>query len=168
MCRRWLPLAVSLAAGCGLPRRTAGPRGPLLRVGNSWLWTQLPDCKSSTIVPPHCAGDFVGAGCYLAPLRKCCTTYKEWRRMRAIWRRAGFWWIQFPGGSRAVLRSNLCQQLGNRATTTIPHLHCSHDGEEAATPLVNLISCAMSMIFNLYLSSVFPSVYEISYIHSQF
>lgn len=47
----WLPRVLSLMAGCGLLWRTAEPQGHCCVLGNSWQWTQLLDCKSSTIVP---------------------------------------------------------------------------------------------------------------------
>lgn len=71
----WLPSALSLAAGCG-PLRS---RGAAVRVGNSWQWTQLPDCKSSTIVPPIALVLF-SALVLPHPPRKCCTTNKEGKK----------------------------------------------------------------------------------------
>lgn len=95
----WLPLALSLAAGGGLPRRTAGPRGRGCVQGNSWQWTQLPDCKSSTIVPPIVLM-FLEELVLSSPPAKGMLNHKQRKEKDAcelvmcrFWREPVSWWI---------------------------------------------------------------------------
>lgn len=88
-----LPLALSPAAGSGLLWRAAGPQGHGCVWGNSWQWTQLPDCKSSTIVLPiefQCV-------CAIKPQRKCATTKRGGKKRWLFDAVFFFWWNLFIG-----------------------------------------------------------------------